>query len=239
MKILATVKRILSPMVDILFPRICVICGKLVGKEDVCNNICQTCSSKIVWISQKSAKNKVLSCQDELCLTGAVEYLFHTGQVCWEHVGVGRALILALKYRSCPFIVKDIATLIMANRPDVINFLSDSILVPVPLSYRKHVARDYNQAALIAHELVKYARNSQVKNLLFAKNHPSQTSLSPNQRLFNAKNSFFARQVKENYNKRVIVVDDVLTTGATVAACCSALFDHGFGNVGVLTLSHG
>lgn len=241
MRIFATVKRVYSAAVNILFPRVCAICGGIVDDDlfEGEGNICESCASKISWINREQGENIVASCKSELRMAGLNKEIFNNGQVCWEHVEVGRGLILALKYRGCGFIVRDMVRLIRKNRPDVIKFLENSTLVPVPLSYRKRVARDYNQSAMIARELAKFSKNVCVKNLLYAVNHRSQTALSPKERLNNAKNSFFARHALENLNKRIIVVDDVLTTGATLAVCCAALRARGFVDIDVLTLSHG
>ncbi|MDE6431819.1 MAG: hypothetical protein K2L13_00270 [Opitutales bacterium] len=224
---------------NVIFPRLCVVCGNSIESDWGCNNICAICASKILWLPAKQVPNIISSCKLGLWSFGFVKQLFGSGQICFEHAGVGRNLILALKYGNCEFLVKDIVYLIRKKRPDIMEYLAHSILVPVPLSYRKRVLRDYNQSLLIANELAKYADDAHVENLLCSKYHRSQTSLSPKERILNAKNSFFARKSEKNHNKHLVVIDDVMTTGATLAACCSALFDQGFINVDVLTLSHG
>ncbi len=240
MRFFATVKQIYLMVIDALLPRSCTVCEKSMTINSTYSNICNDCCSNIFWISETNNPLIISSCKSELRSLGYKKKLFKNGAICWEHIGAGRKIILALKYRDCRFLAKDIVKLIQRNRPDILNFIEDSILVPVPLSYWKRMNRDYNQSFIIARELAKNSRNVQVKNLLRSANHCSQTMFQPKERLVNVKNTFFARKnSKDICNKRIIVIDDVITTGATLAACCSALFDQGFVDVNVLTLSHG
>jgi ComF family protein len=166
---------------------------------------------------------------------------FRSGISCWLHTGTGRDIILALKYRNADFLKKDIGVLLKNNNPEICEFASDSSLVPVPIHYFRRVKRGYNQAEVIAQAIAKISSGSVVVNALKSKNKKSQTKLKSGERLLNVKNMFECSAESDGMAKsrRVVLVDDVSTTGATVRECCRVLYGAGFENLHVLTLARG
>ncbi len=238
MRLRKIAKQICSVIVDSLFPRNCTICGTTVDKHSICRNICKKCTDQIIWFSREDSSNIISSIKYAGRDNNLSKSMFNNGETCWKYCGVGRKIILAFKYRNHDFLAKDIANLIKIYRPDIIKYIENSILVPVPLNYFKNVMRGYNQSMLLAQELAKIGHNVTVKNILKAKWHRSQTQLSPKKRISNIKNVFFSRNCSNILNKHVIVVDDIITTGATIEACCKALHLQGIIDVNILTLSH-
>jgi ComF family protein len=160
---------------------------------------------------------------------------------CWRYSGVGRDIVLALKYRNADFLVNDLAHLIRTNCQEVCSFAANSVLVPVPIHYFRRVKRGYNQAEVIARAVSKIASGSGVVNALTGKNKVSQAGLRRTERLINVKNTFQCSGASGTIAKdaRVIVVDDVATTGATARECCRVLRMAGFVDLHVLMLSYG
>jgi ComF family protein len=120
-------------------------------------------------------------------------------------------------------------------------FLTDcNLIIPVPLHKNKLLSRLYNQSALISLYLHKLSKIPFEPNILIKhKNTKTQTGLTKKQRLSNVKNSFmlnekFTQIIKD---KNIILVDDVMTTGATINACTKLLLKHGVSKVNVLTLA--
>lgn len=114
------------------------------------------------------------------------------------------------------------------------------LVAPVPLHWTRLFRRRYNQAALLAHAVGKGAARPVIPDLLVRrKRTPSQGKLSAIERRRNMRGAFalaprHARQVE---GRRVLLIDDVLTTGATVGACARALKRAGAASVDVLTLA--
>jgi ComF family protein len=160
---------------------------------------------------------------------------------CWLYSGVGRDIVLTLKYRNADFLANDISKLIKNNCQEVCSFAANSVLIPVPLHYFRRVKRGYNQAELIAHAVAKVADGSRVVNALSGKRKTSQARLKRTERLVNVKNMFECSNATDAIAKdsKIIVVDDVATTGATVRECCRILRMAGFIDLHVLTLSYG
>ena len=114
------------------------------------------------------------------------------------------------------------------------------LIAPVPLHWLRLFNRRFNQAALLAHALGRNAGVPVVADLLLRRRHtPSQGRLSPAQRRRNVAGAFTVKPRRKALleGRRVLLVDDVLTTGATVSACARTLRRGGAGAVDVLVLA--
>ncbi len=114
------------------------------------------------------------------------------------------------------------------------------LIAPVPLHWLRLFSRRYNQAALLAHALGRDAGLPVVADLLLRRRHtPSQGRLSPAQRRRNVAGAFAVKPSRKPLleGQRVLLVDDVLTTGATVSACARTLRRGGARAVDALVLA--
>ena len=120
------------------------------------------------------------------------------------------------------------------------------ILVPVPLHHHRRRQRGYNQAELLAQGLAKGlarrtegARTLRVETRCLRRLRPTlpQTGLDPRTRLDNVRGAFVIAYPECIRKKNVLLVDDVMTTGATVSACAKALKRAGAQRVVVLALA--
>lgn len=110
--------------------------------------------------------------------------------------------------------------------------LSDHILatadtiVPVPLYWWKRLRRGYDQTSLLARIISQETGLSEQRMLRRIKNTQTQTRLDEDQRQRNVRNAFVLRDNSVE-NKKVVLVDDVLTTGATLNECARVLKENG------------
>ena len=114
------------------------------------------------------------------------------------------------------------------------------LVVPVPLHWRRLWARRYNQSALLAQATARAAGVAVAPDLLRRTRHTRlQVGLTPAQRTLNVRGAFAVRESRKALleGRRVVLVDDVLTTGATVEACARVLARAGAAAVDVLTLA--
>lgn len=112
------------------------------------------------------------------------------------------------------------------------------MIVPIPLHAAKYRERGYNQAELLAVPLAqKYDKMILVSLLKRVRNTPSQTSLSRKNRFTNVQGSFRINARININNKNILIIDDLLTTGATASEASLCLKMHGAAKVGILTLS--
>jgi ComF family protein len=112
------------------------------------------------------------------------------------------------------------------------------LLVPVPLHWTRLFQRRYNQAALLAHA-IRSAGGPEVAAdwLVRRRRTPAQGHLGPAARERNVRGAFAIQAGRSFAGKRVVVIDDVMTTGATVEECARVLKRSGAISVGVLTLA--
>lgn len=111
------------------------------------------------------------------------------------------------------------------------------LVVPVPLGVARLTERGYNQASLLAKPLaLALAIPYRPKAVIKKRNTPSQVGLSMAQRKYNVKDAFFGVD-KIVSDERVLLVDDVCTSGATIESCTQALLESGAKDVYALTLA--
>jgi ComF family protein len=115
-------------------------------------------------------------------------------------------------------------------------------VVSVPLHFFRMMKRGYNQAEYLAHGFVKGSAIplEHLRHVLVRKRPTkTQTRLSRSMRQQNVKGAFIVSPGKKKYieNKNIILVDDIITTGATTAECASALIAAGCGKIRVLSLA--
>jgi ComF family protein len=113
-------------------------------------------------------------------------------------------------------------------------------IVPVPLHPAKQREREFNQAERLADRLGAFTQIPVNKRLL-RRVIPTrtQTQLSRPERLANVRNAFAMRQGQRLNGERIVLVDDVFTTGATTSACARVLTSAGAGEVCVWTVARG
>src|SRR6185436_8894374 len=112
------------------------------------------------------------------------------------------------------------------------------LLVPVPLHWTRLFARQYNQAALLAHAIHAAGGPPVAPDWLVRRRRtPSQGRFGPLARERNVRGAFTLRKGREVRGKRLVIIDDVLTNGATVEECARVLRREGAVFVGVLTLA--
>ena len=114
------------------------------------------------------------------------------------------------------------------------------MICPVPLHRQRLIQRRFNQSAMLARELSKLSDKPAILDLLIRKHHTrTQGGLSARARFRNVRGAFEINPARISQLKgaRILLIDDVLTTGATVEACSKCLLDAGALNVDVLTFS--
>ena len=166
--------------------------------------------------------------------------VFKRGRSLLLYRGLGRTLIHELKYKGARYLLEDIKEIIRGASA-ISEYLENAILVPVPLHRRKLRERGFNQSRLIADCFAEVAAGIPVVDALERDiDTASQTRLNRRDRQRNVKNAFsLSKNTALIKNSRIIVVDDVFTTGHTLNACCTVLRRAGYEQLDVLTLGHG
>ena len=231
------VKHWLSTFIDLVFPRICFFCGRKLRE----GFLCESCSKKIVFLTPplckrcsaplthtnghlcKSCKNKPYIYDRLISVTYYKEPLI--------------SLLHLFKYKQYDFL-KDFFSSLMITHLKKWGFnptLFDCI-VNVPSHPLRIREREYNQTGLLAQNLAKELKLPLKDNILqCTKYRLSQTKVSAAKRLTNTRGIFSSQ--KDIAGMRILLVDDVVTTRATVSECSNVLKNRGAENITVLTLT--
>lgn len=196
---------------DLIFPKKCVNCGKW-GKY-VCEScevglweeeqICPVCGRTSRWGKRHKYCHKPYVLDGLTCL--------------WAYEGVARKIIAKAKYR---FYYNMLRELLVSPRPGY--SARDFVVVPVPLHPKREKWRGFNQAEVIGRWLAE-TENLELKNLLVrVKDTGQQVGKGREARLANIRGAFKLRATR-HVPRAVLLVDDVWTSGATMAECCRVL----------------
>lgn len=218
---------------DILLPPRCLCCGEFVEKVGVCNR----CWHEIKWISAPICNTCGQPLENEICkycLDNKNYFDRVVSVMIYERLS--RYLILNFKEHDAtlyaPIFAQWINRIIQEFAEEV------DLLVPVPITQKRRSIRKYNQTELLCLELQKlsglcYEPRIIEKSIETA----SQKSLNKEKRLKNLRKSFSLNPTFSIKNKTILLVDDVITTGATTNTCAQLLKKFGAKKVYVATLA--
>ncbi len=146
------------------------------------------------------------------------------------------ALVLSLKHGDRTHLARSLGRWMRRAGANLLD--GADLVVPVPLHWTRLYARRYNQAALLAHA-IRAAGGPPVAPdwLVRRRRTPSQGRLGPLARSHNVRGAFALRQGRSVAGKRLVIIDDVMTTGATAEECARVLRRAGASHIGVLTLA--
>lgn len=228
-------------LLRIVFPRTCPVCGKVLGIDK--GFICKECKDTLVYVTQPKCMKcgkQIRSETDEFCYDcKKKKHYFNSGVAAFSHVGTITDSIYKIKYNNKREYVDFFANeLIDLYKNEILSWGCDA-LVPVPIHKKKRIARGYNQTECIAKVLSKNLKIPVCKNgLLRIKNTIAQKSLNDIERKNNIENAFIIGKDIVKYRK-IILVDDIYTTGSTIDACSKTLRDAGIQEVYFVCLSIG
>ncbi len=220
----------LSDFIDLIFPRCCEACdASLVGNETI---ICSKCRIELPRIGKDTIfKHELIFFFDQTRPPLDVNsFLLFTKR------GKIQKLLHALKYRGTQEVGITLGKMYAEEMIENNSFPDVSLIISVPLHPKKKQSRGFNQSDLIAQGI------SMVTNipwsgtdLIRTKFTETQTGKGKMERRENVKNVFAVS--KQFSAKKVLLVDDVFTTGATVEACVAVLYEAGCQEVFVRTLA--
>jgi ComF family protein len=221
----------LSAALDLLLPRVCVSCDQLLPHHEI-GVVCGLCWSRLPRLPSPQCSRCGHPLPSGTCgwCTLLPPFVRSVRSVCWMPVEPASSIVHALKYAGWSKVADE-----MAERMSRLSWPRDVVderaaLVPIPLASARKRERGYNQSALIAAGLSKRWRVPVWENLVVrSRETRSQTRLTPEQRLGNVAGSFQigARNIEALQGAHVMIVDDVVTTAATLNACAKVLYHAG------------
>lgn len=211
--------RLVNDLLDFCFPGVCTLCQHTAEPNAL---LCDSCDEQLKTLERRPGCWKCaapVASYDSPCPFCQGQGVPHYAQIL--RLGVYDEpldqLIGQLKYAGRWSVGEALAKRLY-ERPHVKQLLEDcDVLVPVPLHFVRQFRRGYNQAAIVAKTLGKLAGKPVVNPLSRVRNTESQTHLRGRRNRFkNLKDAFRLRRPHVVAGKRVVVIDDVTTTGATL-----------------------
>lgn len=147
---------------------------------------------------------------------------------------------MSYKFKEKPYIYKTITSFLGKKQKSFENLKKYDIILIVPISKKREKKRGYNQSELIAKEISKIISAKIEKQILYKiKNTKPQSTLNKQQREENAKGAYIAKNTSKIENKKILIIDDIYTTGNTVNECAKMLIEKGIkkSNIGILTIA--
>lgn len=232
-------------LLDILYPPECPVCQKILFEEkEIRLGIHRECSSKLKWITDPMCKKcgkPLLSEQQEYCYDCIRRFgSFESGHGLWLYDDCSSASVFAYKYGGKRVYADFYAGALLSRYGDWIQSLKAQQLVPVPVSRQKRRQRGFNQAELLAKRLGKILDLPvNAGGLQRIHSTAPQKELGREARRKNLETAFSAGEDAFGGVQRVLLIDDIYTTGSTIEYCTRALKKAGVEKVWFLTLCIG
>ena len=226
-------------LVDGVLPPRCLACGITVGEPDALCGACWTAMNFFAppWCAHcglpfPHPMGEGAVCGD--CARGGRSW--GRARSVLRYDKYSRPLVLGLKHGDRTHLARAFGRWMRRAGEEVL--AGADLLVPVPLHWTRLFARRYNQAALLAHAIHAAGGPPVAPDCLVRRRRtPSQGRLGALARARNVRGAFALPRRRELAGKRLVLIDDVLTTGATVEECARVLRRAGAADIGVLTLA--
>lgn len=233
-------------ILDLIYPRRCPICFKIVKEKG--KKICNSCRKHLIYIKEpkcKKCSKPIEQVEEEYCIDcNRRKFSYEYGLALWVYNDYLKKSISNFKNKNkieySDFYVDEI----IKSFGKKIKEMNVDALIPIPLHKRKHKARGYNQAEIIANKIGKSLDIKVISNLINRTMYTKpQKDLNDKERLLNLKDAFIINnkhaEKYKNKLKKVIIVDDIYTTGSTIESCTKVLLAYGIKEVFFITLSIG
>lgn len=194
---------------NIIFPPKCAICGK------IHTVICQDCEKIIEKYSINLIKNECINIEKGKTIN--VEKFF-----IYKYEEIMRELLIKYKFNDNSFFAETFIKIMSKNKKMCRFFKKYDIIVPVPLSKKRRLQRGYNQTELIAKGLEKYIKVEN-NSLIKIKNTRPQSEKKAKDRAKDVKGVYSLQNIDKIAGKRLLIFDDIYTTGSTVNECIKEL----------------
>ena len=211
-----------TSLLDLLFPPKCVFCSRVLNKSD--EGICDRCTESLSYAENHGKQNGEYF---DFCIAP----LYYTDVV--------RRSILRYKFRDSSYYAPIYAKLLADCISECPEFSYD-IISWVPLSEKREISRGYDQAKLLASEAASLLDDKIIATLSKPHDIKAQSELGDrHERSKNISGAYKVTDPQLIINKRILLIDDIITTGSTLDECAKVLIEAGAASVVCAVLARG
>jgi competence protein ComFC len=229
-KFLSPFLELKDDVLDFIYPQHCAICKKHLNREE--EDVCEACWNSLAILPDpfcpycrsfyEPGDTKCSFCRS--AGSAGEDRMIPMVRSLGRFDDYYKVLIHQLKYGKKIPLGRKLAQRLGETIIGSSNYMESDFLVPVPLHKSRYRERGFNQSEIVAEEISKTTGVTSLKNVLKRKkNTKDQTDLSPQEREQNVKGAFVVTEPETVSGKRIILVDDVITTGATLSECARML----------------
>lgn len=210
----------IEKILELIFPRKCGFCDTLIKN----NYVCEKCKKNLESIFTNGKIVKVKGKYFEILISS----YFYTGII--------RKRLMDFKFKNKKFLYKSLSEKLLENVQELATEIDG--IIAVPISVNRYFERGYNQSKLIA-KYISENLNKPLYNytLIKVKNNLKQSEIDMKTRLCNVSNVYKVFNKKVIYGKKILLIDDIYTTGATVNECSRVLKQNGAKQIIVATIA--
>ena len=212
--------KVFSDLYSTFFPRKCINCGKNLDKTE--QEVCIKCLIALPETNFLNDSNNPVYQKfwGRVNIEFAISVYYFTKQSVLQH------LLHQIKYKGRKELAYVLGKSIGQKLKNSENFKSCDVIVPVPLHPAKEKKRGYNQSEWIAKGISEQIE-APINTKLIQRhlNSKSQTRKSRKERWENVRSAFSIQSKEKTEYKHALLIDDVITTGATLEACAALLID--------------
>ena len=209
---------VLRDVLSLIMPRSCLACGKVLSENEKC--ICLACRYNMPVTNFAKHKENAMKqlFENVMPVESAAAMFWFMGGTEWQRI------IHTFKYHGRWLFAQQMGEWLGEELRDGGNFDDVELIIPIPLHYRRRLFRGYNQSEQLAlgigRKMGIECNFSTVRRRLY---NDTQTSKSRTERWGNVESIFEVRKVEQLRGKHILLVDDVLTTGATMSSCALSI----------------
>lgn len=218
---------VIKPIIDLIFPKACLICGQ--ECEDF---LCEKCRKNIIFISppicgicgRHITESKCTCMESKNIITSTSIATLYTNEI--------QTILHRIKYNSERFLMPILIELMVSYTKQVRFLHTIDIIMPVPMHSMDRFRRGFNQSEDLAEAVAKAIKKPLLTGILIKHKHTKhQANSSAEQRLKNPLGAFTVTNTLAVEGRKVLLIDDVVTTRTTINECAKALLDAGAAEV--------
>ena len=201
------INEIIKYVINLIYPNVCGICDKLCDDD-----ICKKCEIKLNNISK-------------IKIDRYTNKYFKKHLYIFKYEGIIKERLIKYKFNERNYIYKAFVKFMLKNKKICDFFKNYDIIIPVPIHTKRRMERGYNQSALIAKEISKEIQKiDYLEDVLIKKiNNKPQSTKNKSERKNNVIGAYYMKNKEKINNKKILLLDDIYTTGNTVNECCKIL----------------